>query len=230
MKATSRAGGFTLIELVVVIGLIAALTALFASGLRSNKSAALRSAQTTLANTLTAARLRAQSSGCRVRVLIHAGANDAVRFRRVIAVQQESSYGSGEWLRPASVVTLPPEVLVLPYRNRQPAGLFEAPEQWVKSNGASSPAVLHSSSLSAAPVSVAIQTESPERWDFVQFTPQNTMSSGVGDVVLAMCRARPPGSYAEGESPFVAEGPASARGVSISTYGVVTLINDRGGF
>jgi hypothetical protein len=122
-------------------------------------------------------------------------------------------------------------VLVLPHRNRQPVGLFNDAEQWVKSDGsASSPSVLHSSALSAALVSVAVQKETSEQWDSVQFTPQNMMSSGVGDVVLANCRARRPGSYAEGESPIVAEGVANVRGISISTYGVVSLINNREGF
>jgi len=111
---------FTLIELLVVLALIVGLTAFLSVGLRDHPSAALHSAQATLANLLTAARTRALASGCRVRVLVQADAADAGRFRRTLVLQQESGYLSGDWSATTGVLSLPAGVIVLPYENRVP--------------------------------------------------------------------------------------------------------------
>lgn len=218
--------GFTLIELLVVIGLIAGVTAFLIGGLRDRPASSLRSAQATVTNLLTAARTRAMASGCRVRLLICADPSDTDRFRRALALQQESTYESGDWATTVSVVTLPAGVLILPHSSHVPVGLFADRSAWTKTDGSGA---LLSSSLSQQ-ASAAVQSATVETWDLVQFTPNNTMSTGTGNLVLATSRIRPPGSYAAGESPVQAESPDRVRGIAISTYGVPALINGRSGF
>ncbi|MDB6114504.1 MAG: hypothetical protein JWQ62_1449, partial [Lacunisphaera sp.] len=71
MNSPGRTAGFTLLELLVVIGLIAGLSFVLISGLGGGgKSAALQSAQATLANLLMAARMKAMATGQPARVLV----------------------------------------------------------------------------------------------------------------------------------------------------------------
>jgi len=128
-------GGFTLLELLVVIGLIAVFSFFIAGGLTGgSKSAALQSAQATMANLVTAARTKAAVSGCRVRILINADASDLGRFRRTIALQQETTLNSNIWNDPTLVTSFPEGVFILPYRNRIPAGFYDTQSNWVKYN------------------------------------------------------------------------------------------------
>jgi prepilin-type N-terminal cleavage/methylation domain-containing protein len=123
---TSAPKAFTLLELLVVIGLIAVFSFFIAGGLSGGgKSAALQSAQAALANVVTAARTRATVTGCRVRVLINADVADPARFRRTIALQQEATLNSNSWNAPSFVTSLPEGVFVLPYRSRAPTGFFD---------------------------------------------------------------------------------------------------------
>lgn len=231
MKDAPIAGrGFTLIETLVVVGLIAVLAALLAGGLRPSGTMPLQTAQAVLAHLVTAARAQANASGCAVRLLIHADPANPERFRRMIAMQRESPDTAGEWSTVGRVTLLPPETIVLPYRTRVPAGLYETPAAWTKvwapSGGASE---LHSSSLAATPVRTAVQAAAVETWDVLVFTPKLTTGNS-GDLVLATVRRRPPGSYPEGESPVRAESPQQVRGLAVSRYGVPALISGRGGF
>jgi prepilin-type N-terminal cleavage/methylation domain-containing protein len=224
--------GFTLIELIVVIALVSGLTVILIGGLRDNKSAALRNAQADVANFLAAARTKALASGCRVRVLIHADVNNPARFRRMLVLQQEStSDNDGTDFSTTSTVMLPESVIVLPYKLRIPSGLYAKPSAWTKTYAASGGNELHSSMLAENPLSVAVLSDSVESWDYIQFTPNDTLSSGHGgDIVLATVTKRPPSDYTAGQSPVRAESPDDVRGVSISTYGIVAFINSRSGF
>lgn len=224
--AVASRGGFTLIELLVVIGLVAGATAFLIGGLRDHPGASLRSAQATLANVLTAARTRAMASGCRVRVLIHADTSRPERFRRAIAVQQESTYDSDDWAETVAFVTLPEGVVVLPHASHVPVGLFADQAEWTKTDGSGA---LLSTSLGQQ-TTAAVQSAEAELWDVVQFTPANTMSTVNGNLILATCRTRPPGTFGPGESPVEAESPDRVRGIVVSRYGVLALVAGRDGF
>ena len=191
------------------------------------KSAALQSAQATLANLVTVARTRAGATGCRVRILINADPGDPARFRRTVVLQQETSLNSNTWNDPLLVTALPDGIYVLPYRNRIPAGFYDSPGAWTKYD---SSARLESSALFTAPLTVAIESPSAQGWDVIQFTPAGTLSFGTGDMVLATGSPRPPGSYLAGESPVQVSNPDGVRGISISTYGVPVLVNGRTSF
>ena len=98
--------GFTLFELLVVIGLIAALSLVLLGGLGGGgKSAALQSAQAVLANLVSAARTKAQADGGGTRLLINidpANTADPSRFLRYIAIQTQVA---GVW-QSATVVDI----------------------------------------------------------------------------------------------------------------------------
>jgi len=222
---------FTLVELLVVIAIVGAITATLIAGLRSSKGAKLQNAQATLANVLTSARISALGNGTRVRVLIHADTRNMTRFRRLVAVQKEVGYMSDQWSEALYVVALPEGTIVLPHENRIPSGLYENGSLWMKTYTPSSTSkALHSSALSGSEVNAAIGAAEIERWDVVQFTPNDTISFSQGDIVLAAATNRPPSEYTSSQSPVRAESPELVRGVSISTYGVVALINTRSGF
>lgn len=220
--------GFTLIELLVVVALIAGLATLFIAGVGSgSKAAALQSAQATMANLVTAARTKAMASGVRVRILVHADTRDVRRFRRFIALQQETNYLSNVWRPAYERLSLPEGICVLPRVTRVPSGLYSGNIVWTKASVAEP---LHSSALDTVVVNEAVDRSEEEAWEVIQFTPFGTMSTHAGDVVLTTVTRRAPGSFAEGESPVRAEDVEQVRGIAISTYGVPMLLNGRSAF
>ncbi|HVT74670.1 MAG TPA: prepilin-type N-terminal cleavage/methylation domain-containing protein [Lacunisphaera sp.] len=220
--------GFTLLEILVVVGLMAALSAVFAGSLvGGSRVTALESAQGILADVLTFARTRAVATGSRVRVLVNAEPGDPVRFRRMLVVQQEKAPDANAWTDPLLELALPEGVYLLPYRSRIPAGFIADPATWTRSN-ATGP--LDSSALSGAPLALAIDAGGTESWDVVQFTSAGTLSFGMGDLVLGPGKVRAAGSVPRGESPVQLTNPEAVRGVSLSLYGLPVLIDDREGF
>lgn len=227
MRSRRSTSGFTLIELLVVVGLIAGLTFFLVRGMSGGKGAALQSAQATMANLVTAARTKAMASGCRVRILIHAKAENPQRFRRMLVLQKETSLGVNTWETPMLVTSLPEGVYVIPYQSRLPAGFFAAPGEWMKVDSSET---LHSSALSGSLVDQAVDNAATESWEVVQFTPAGTLSFGAGNLLLAAGRARPLGSFLLGESPVEATDPESLRGLVLSTYGLPILASNRANF
>lgn len=223
--------GFSLLELLVVVGLIAALALVLLGGLGGGgKAASLQSAQATLANLVSAARMKAQAGGGGARLLIHVdptSTGDPARFLRYIAIQTQVS---GGWEPvPAVEIYLPEGVYVVPGNLASiPAGLF-APGTaipWTKPDN--SP--LRSTALRANQVLLlALNSPVAEQWVSVSFAPAGTTAQS-GDIILATGHRRPPGSYYPGESPVELENPETVRGLTLSTYGLPALINDRMSF
>lgn len=220
--------GFTLVELLVVVALVAGMAALVVAGIgRGEQGAALQSAQAAMANVITAARAKAMASGMRVRILVHADVRDATRFRRFIALQQEAIYLSDDWDPAYERFGLPEGIAVLPGATRVPRGFYAEDIPWTK---VSSSDALHSSAFHTTTVNVAVDRAGEEAWEVIQFTPFGTMSGHPGDVVLTTVARRAPGSFAEDESPVRAENIERVRGIAISIYGVPLLIDERAGF
>ena len=222
--------GFTLLELLVVVGLVAALSFFLLSSLSGGgKSAALQTAQAALANLVSAARVKALAGGG-ARLLVNvdpASAADPARFLRYAAIQVQVA---GVW-QPAPVVEiyLPEGIYVVPGNFTSiPAGLFSAgtATPWTKSDGSA----LRSTALRANQViSAAINSLVAEQWVSVSFASAGTTAQS-GDLILATGHRRQPGSFAEGESPVELENPETVRGLTLSTYGLPALINDRVSF
>jgi len=215
--------GFTLLELLVVLGLVAALSVVLLGGLAGGgKSVALQSGQTLVANLITAARTRAVASGNQTRVLVHHDPDSplaAERYLRHLALEE---LRAGSWVTLQSTA-LPAGVYFLPHQNRTPAGLLPGETAWTKLDGTR----LHSSCLFRAPIQQVVDGTTAENWVEIAFTAQGTTATS-GQLVLATGRLLPPGSGSG--SPVVLDGQETVRGLSISGYGLAVLINERSGF
>lgn len=222
----ARHAGFTLLELLVVIGLISAMAFMLAGGLPGGgKATALQAGQASVVNLLAAARTRAMASGYATRVLVHHDSQSALageRYLRFLALEQQAA--DGTW-RTLQATQLPAGIYVLPHQNNTPANLFGGTAIWVKPDGAR----LHSSCLSQAVLSRAVDAVTTENWVPVLFAGQGTTNTS-GQLVVTTGRPLAPGTYAAGESPVVMEGQDTVRGLQLSGYGLAVLINDRSSF
>lgn len=229
MTRCRQSGGYTLLELLVVIGLIAALSFVLNGGLGGGgKSAALQSAQATMANLVTAARIKAMATGQSARILINVdlhGTAQPVRYLRYMVLQVQIA---GAWQLVADAY-LPDGVFVVPGNFAGiPAGLFaaDAVTPWTKPDGSA----LRSTALrSNQLISETINSAVVEQWVSFTLAAAGTTAQS-GDIILAVGKLRAPGSYAVGDSPVTLENPEQVRGLTLSTYGVPTLINSRSSF
>ncbi len=224
-----RAAAFTLLELLVVVGLIAALSFVLIGGLGDGgKAAALSSAQTTLANLVTAARVKAMASGQPARVLVCIDPKSPAqpsRYLRYLALQVQVA---GTW-QPVTEAYLPEGIYVVPGNfSSIPAGLFATNPStpWTRPDGSS----LRSTSLRNGSISTeTINSAVAEQWVSFHLSAAGT-TAHAGDIILAAGRRRAPGSFAAGDSPVELLGPEQVRGISLSTYGVPVLVNSRVSF
>jgi type II secretory pathway pseudopilin PulG len=221
MKAR-RAEAFSLLELLVVIGLISVLSLFLAIGLTgSGKAVALQSAQATLSNLVTAARTKAIATGKTTRLLINDNpANTDAYRRRLVLVEQN---GSGWTVLHA--VLLPQEVYLLPRKTHVLTGAFSNLADWKIKNGD----MLGSTCLDTDWLPFAYETDANENWEYLGFTSRGTVSSQ-GSLILARGRVLPPTQVIRGTSPVEMTDPRNVRGMQISSYGVPRLVNGRTDF
>jgi type II secretory pathway pseudopilin PulG len=236
MKARA-AKAFTLLELLVVIGLIAAMSFFLVSGLTGGgATAALQSGQSTLANLVTAARLKAPATGRKTRLLVNTDPNVPERFLRCLVLQLARQPGSSpaDW-ETVTTVTLPEGVYVMPSSLTLASGLVADPSSWKR---VSDPAAdLVSDLFNNQALSVLLEGDpSSQIWTGVAFTPNGTLAplSGSqltrGYCLVTLGTRRPPGSYAAGGSPVQLVNPLAVRGLVLSAYGVPALLNERSAF
>jgi len=97
--------GFTLIEILVVIGVIAIVAAIFGVGLgRGSEAATLRAAQRLMVSQFSAARAQAALQGAEVALVVVDDVADPQRSRRVVAVAINDA---GIWRAVTDPVELP---------------------------------------------------------------------------------------------------------------------------
>lgn len=225
-----RVRGFTLLELLVVVGLIAALSTILIKSIgNGGKSFSLKSAQSIMTGLVGVARSNAMASGRASRILTHvdpANFGEPSRYLRYLVVQLQGV--DGNWATLAQVY-LPDGVYVVPGSSTTlPAGLFSTASgvPWTRADDTP----LRSTALRAAQIRPEIIGGNPsELWCGIVFSSTATTFES-GDIVFARGHPRQPGSYAEGESPVELENPADVRGVTLSNYGVPALIDTRLGF
>jgi prepilin-type N-terminal cleavage/methylation domain-containing protein len=220
---------FTLLELLVVMGLVATLSFFLIGGLgHRGKSAALKSAQASMANLITVARTNAMASGQSCRILVNvdpADISEPRRYLRYVVVQVQTVDG---W----QIVTdtfLPDAIYIVPGNfSSMPVGLFaaNATVPWSKADGSD----LRSTALRSNQITTeAINSATPGQWVGITLSSiAGTVQSG--DLILISGHRRAPGSFAEGEAPIELENPANVRGLTLSSYGVPALINSRTSF
>lgn len=227
--AACRRAAFTLLELLVVVGLIAALSFVLISGLGGGgKSAALQSAQATLANLVTVARVKAMASGQPSRVLVCIDQNSSAqpsRFLRYVALQVQVA---DTW-QLATEAYLPEGIYVVPGKfGSIPGGLFPTTTSmpWTRSDGSS----LRSTALRNDRITTeTLDSVTAEQWVSISISVAGTTAQS-GDIILAAGRRRAPGSFAAGESPVELLSPEQVRGIALSAYGVPVLVNSRASF
>lgn len=221
-KANRRA--FTLIELLVVIGLIAALAAVLAVGLRpSGQGVALQAGQSAVANLINAARLNALATGHDTRVLLcvdTASADDD--FLRRLAWQEKTDQG---WITQGET-RLPDGVAMLPRNPEAFAGLLAPGAAWIRGDGA---ALRSTAFRPGADVRMAVNSPDAADWSAVTFSSAGT-TMGSGDLVLGSVVVRAAAERNAGEAPVRFVHPDQVRGLSVSGYGLATLVNSREGF
>lgn len=226
--------GFTLLELLVVVGLIAALAAFLLGGLTGGgKAAALSSGQATIVNLVTAARMQAAATGRKTRLLVNVEPGTPERFLRFIVWQKARQAGASptDW-DTLETVSLPPGCHVVPASLTLVAGLVENATDWKRPSNAAED--LNSDLFTGQMLVIALEGDAAaQTWTGVAFTPQGTLATLAGGLppngawLLASGAPRAPGSYAAGESPVRLHSPHIIRGVMLSAYGVPALLNDR---
>jgi prepilin-type N-terminal cleavage/methylation domain-containing protein len=232
-----RSGGFTLLELLVVIGLIAALSAVLVGGLGGGgQAAALESAQATTTGLITSARTKAAATGRKTRLLIAAEPLVAARYLRhlVLQIGRQAGASPADWDTVVEV-DLPDGTYLAPASLTQTPGLIARPSEWKRASDSlaelSSDLFQNQTLTAALPGDLSAQT-----WTGIAFTPNGTLAAlgggppPKGSLVIAPGIRRPTGSYPTGESPVQLVKPSTVRGLVLSAYGVPALLNDRWAF
>jgi type II secretory pathway pseudopilin PulG len=208
-----------LIELLAVIAIIAVMSGLVGYLLRGSgtESRGLQTAQSTVASLLTLARSQAAVSGQNAAFFVHADLAEPERFYRYIAaaVWDPTVGTSGAWRAVGEGVTLPAGCFVIP-RNGPSADMVEVGANW---GGADE---VKSTALRLEPPTQSLFLGSSATWVGTSFTPRGTTGE-TGDIVVASGRLNAPGA----SKPFVYTNPDNVRGVSVSQYGQLTMLNNR---
>ncbi len=225
---------FTLLELLVVIGLIATMSAFLFNGLAGGgKSSALQSAQATVSNLIIAARTKAPATNRKARLLVNADAGSPERYLHFVVLQLARQPGSSpaDWDTVQSAA-LPPGAYVVP---GSLTGLVVDAAEWRR---VSDPAEdLTSDLFKNQSLTYAIEGDTvAQLWTGVAFTPNGTLAALVGgpppkgSIVISLGQVRPPDTYQTGEPPIQLGSARLVRGLSLSAYGVPALLNDRNAF
>jgi len=210
---------FTLIELLVVLAVIGILAGVAFSGMGgSERSTALRSAQATLANALSATRNRALARGVPVALAVHDDPRNPDRYRRMIGIVEDIATSP----KVVAIFELPKHVYVLPHRARFIEQMRES-GNWVggsSGNGLGSTRFLNPGGV----ISVAIASPTAELWEYALVTPAGTMSGG-GALIVGLAER-----VEDGPFPIRFQSPEQVRGLMVSNYGLARMIDSRAGF
>ncbi|HEY4300383.1 MAG TPA: prepilin-type N-terminal cleavage/methylation domain-containing protein [Candidatus Didemnitutus sp.] len=223
VRAGSRAsGGFSLLELLVVLGLVAVLSVAYFNGFGGGQAAALQSAQAMLIEALLDARGRAIASGRAVRLLVSTGTivgSPGGRFLRQLVTQAHGD--DGTWIV-AAAIQLPRGTALIPAPVSIPPALLSEPDHWI--NSRDEPLV--STALLAMDGSGLVGPYPDDVWCGIAFGPDGMVAAGGGVLVLA--EAKPVSTDAT--CPLRCRDARSVRGVLLSRYGVPVALNGWGEF
>ena len=215
-----RPRGFTLVEVLVVLAVIAIVTGAVAVGLRPGRpDAATRDGAVLLAAALLErARAAAAAEESRAALLVCTDPNDAGRCGRQLVAAVERN---GRWEALPGAVVLPRGVVVVPNANPLPEagpGVHKAAgADWRRPSGGD----IRSTAVRWVG-RFALGTLEARDWSGVVFTPHGT-TLGVGDLVIVRAAQLRETGAADTEL----EGPDELSGLAVSAYGSVTWLRGR---
>ena len=215
--------GFTLFELLVVVGLMAVATVVALSCLRGGGAGAARDAALALlASRVAEARGLATSRGTAARLFVHADPAEPERYLRYVVVCGPEGAGwrpadAGSFL-PEGIVVLPPVAL----STTGPGAVCRPGDDWSRSSGGGAlrSTALREYSIGGAEPALLGTTG----WLMMHFSPSG--GTFAGDLVVAAGRAQ---SEAVPVT-VVCEQPDNVGGLSLSSYGVATFARGRADF
>ncbi|MSU65559.1 MAG: prepilin-type N-terminal cleavage/methylation domain-containing protein [Opitutus sp.] len=212
---------FTLLELLVVVGLITILVAGVGFALRDNAGSALTSAQNSIGSLLGQARAQAAVNQTEARLLIYAvrpPTGDAEKYLRLMQVFRAEPQGSTTWVAAGGPVYLPRGTYLVPPTT---TGLLASGVVWP---------------VNPAPVSTLSTGTNPGQ-------PAGTPFNGANTVFFLQFNAD--GTFTPPTQPYVKvaiataavannipqfNNPGAIRGVLLRPSGAVTFVNDAAGF
>ena len=217
--------GFTLIELMMVVGLIALLVAALGLSLGDTGGNSLASAQKMIGGLVGSARAQAAVNQTEARVVIYATrppSGDAEKYLRVLQVFRNEPFGSTTWVAVRSPIYLPRGVYVVPPST---AGLLPAGVIWPVN-----PAPL--STLTAGFVLNSTSAPTGTTFNGATLFWMGYNADGSVNVTLG---AQPFPKLAVATATLsnnlpAFNNPGSVRGVLIRPSGAVTFVNDAASF
>jgi len=197
---------FTLIELMVVIGLIAVLAGGVGIAMKDNNpGSALKAAQSTLVSMLSSARGQAALNQCDAMIVVQSSHDQGDNFLRSVKIVIESTPGT--WVEVGSEVLLPQGIYVVP--PVYPFADVSFPAEYAGAAGR----------LSGFVQTAPIQLNGVNYVTSLHFTSLGGITGTSNRMLVA---AGKPTSA----TTVTLDNTGAVRGFTVSNYGVATLIND----
>jgi prepilin-type N-terminal cleavage/methylation domain-containing protein len=215
---------FTLVELMIVIGLIALLLGAVGLSLSGPGVSTLASAQNTLAALVATARAQAAVKQTEARILIYGtrppsgDSGRFLRYLRVVTADTPGVTGAGaRWTAVGSPVSLPSGISIVPTTT---SGLLATGVVWP-----ANPAPV-STFLAAAPARYTIAgdpaSSAADTYYALQFAPDGVITPAAAKLAVATT------TVTNGLPQFTNAG--AVRGLAFRTSGAVTRVNEPGSF
>ena len=213
---------FTLIELMMVVGLIALLVAALGLSLGDTGGNSLASAQKVLGSLVGSARAQAAVNQTEARVLVYGArppAGDSDKYLRLLQVFIASPEGSNTWVPVGGPVYLPRGLYVVPAST---AGLLASGVIWP-----ANPAPLSTLGTATGPTQpVGTAFNGATTVLYVQFNADGTITPPASPYFKFVVAT---GALSSGSLPAF-NNPGAVRGVLIRPSGAVTFVNDAASF